>query len=158
METAILNTPVGSLQLSGDAFGISSILYLNEESQSTDIPESLQECAKQLEEYFAGKRTEFNLRINPQGTEFQKRVWAKLAEIPFGEVISYLELSRRIGDTKAIRAVGHANGKNRINIVIPCHRVIGSNKKLIGYGGGLWRKEWLLKHEAGNSMPGLFSL
>ena len=121
------------------------------------MPASLLECVKQLKEYFEGNRRSFDLKINPLGTEFQKKVWYKLLEIPYAEVISYLELSKRLGNVKAIRAVGHANGQNRINIIIPCHRVIGSDSRLVGYGGGLWRKEWLLRHEAGNSIPGLFS-
>ena len=116
----------------------------------------LQDCADQLDEYFQGVRFAFDLPLTPAGTSFQQRVWSALAAIPYGEVISYIELSRRIGDAKAVRAVGSANGKNPIAILIPCHRVIGANGKLTGYAGELWRKEWLLKHELSDSRVGLF--
>ena len=101
----------------------------------------------QLDEYFAGERIVFDLKIQQAGTPFQQQVWNELAKIPFGKTISYLQLSQRIGNVKAIRAVGAANGKNNLPIVIPCHRVIGSNGTLTGYAGGLWRKQWLLEHE-----------
>lgn len=156
MQVFHYSSPIGTLRLSGNDSGIESILYVNEEAEETQVPHCLQACIQQLDEYFQGKRTGFDLRLTPKGTEFQLAIWKLLREIPYGETISYLELSKRWGDTKAIRAVGHANGQNKLNIVIPCHRVIGSNQKLIGYGGGLWRKEWLLKHEASQLMPGLF--
>jgi methylated-DNA-[protein]-cysteine S-methyltransferase len=105
-------------------------------------------CARQFDEYFAGTRKEFNLITDPKGTPFQESVWKELLNIPYGFTISYLELSRRLNHEKAIRAVGSANGKNPINIIIPCHRVIGMDGSLTGYGGGLWRKKWLLEHEA----------
>ncbi len=108
----------------------------------------LLDCAKQLEEYFAGSRKIFNLTHLQKGTPFQASVWNELLEIPYGQTISYLTLSKRLGNTKAIRAVGTANGKNALGIVIPCHRVIGSDGSLIGYAGDLWRKKWLLEHEA----------
>jgi len=115
------------------------------EAVSNDI---LISCAGQLDEYFAGKRNEFRIKTNPSGTSFQEGVWKELLNIPYGTTISYLELSRRLNNEKAIRAVGSANGKNPINIIIPCHRVIGADGSLTGYGGGLWRKKWLLEHEA----------
>lgn len=102
---------------------------------------------EQLAEYFAGKRTEFDLPYKFKGTEFQQEVWNQLNKIPFGETISYLELAQRIGRPKAVRAVGQANGRNPICIMVPCHRVVGMNGTLTGYGGGLTRKEFLLKHE-----------
>lgn len=102
----------------------------------------------QLEEYFAGKRQRFDLELLPIGTEFQRQVWAELARIPYGETISYGELAHRIGNAKAMRAVGLANGRNPIPIVVPCHRVIGANGSLTGFGGGIERKRWLLEHEA----------
>ena len=104
-------------------------------------------CISQLKEYFAGLRYSFDLMLDPQGTEFQRTVWHELYKIPYGVTISYHELSKRILNEKAVRAVGAANGKNPISIIIPCHRVIGANGKLVGYGGGLWRKKWLLEHE-----------
>lgn len=105
--------------------------------------------ARQIEEFFAGKRQTFDFELAPQGTSFQKRVWAELLNIPFGETISYGELARRIGNPAASRAVGHANGQNPIAVIVPCHRVIGSNGKLTGYGGGLDLKEKLLNWERG---------
>ncbi|MBD0368698.1 MAG: methylated-DNA--[protein]-cysteine S-methyltransferase, partial [Flavisolibacter sp.] len=108
----------------------------------------LKTVLQQLQEYFEGKRKIFDLPLQQQGTEFQQRVWNQLLQVPFGKTISYLELARKIGDVKAIRAVGTANGKNNLAIVVPCHRVIGTNTRLTGYAGGLWRKQWLLEHEA----------
>ena len=114
---------------------------------SVDIPESLRECVQQLKEYFKGERTNFNLLLNPQGTKFQKLVWQELCDIEYGKTISYLVQSKQIGDIKAVRAGAAANGKNPISIVIPCHRVIGSDGSLTGYAGGVWRKKWLLDYE-----------
>ena len=114
---------------------------------SVDIPECLRECVQQLKEYFKGERTNFNLLLNPQGTKFQKLVWQELCDIEYGKTISYLVQSKQIGDIKAVRAVAAANGKNPISIVIPCHRVIGSDGSLTGYAGGIWRKKWLLDYE-----------
>ena len=114
---------------------------------SVDIPESLRECVQQLKEYFKGERTNFNLLLNPQGTKFQKLVWQELCDIEYAKTISYLAQSKQIGDIKAVRAVAAANGKNPISIVIPCHRVIGSDGSLTGYAGGVWRKKWLLDYE-----------
>ena len=109
------------------------------------------QCVNQLDEYFQAKRKVFELALAPQGTDFQKRVWAQLLEIPYGETVSYLDVARAIGNAKSIRAVGAANGANPLSIIVPCHRVIGSDGKLTGYGGGLWRKEWLLNHERRHS-------
>ncbi len=106
------------------------------------------ETCAQLTEYFAGQLHEFDVRLAPAGTEFQKRVWDELYRIPFGASISYGELARRIGQPTASRAVGAANGRNPISIIVPCHRVIGANGTLTGYGGGMDRKKWLLEHEA----------
>ena len=103
---------------------------------------------EQLDAYFAGELESFELDLDPHGTPFQQRVWAELARIPYGETISYSELAHRLGDPKLVRAVGLANGRNPISIVIPCHRVIGADGSLVGYGGGLERKRWLLEHEA----------
>jgi methylated-DNA-[protein]-cysteine S-methyltransferase len=108
----------------------------------------LLEASRQLQAYFAGERREFDLPLAPYGSDFQRRVWSALLEIPYGETISYLELARRLGDPRAVRAVGSANGRNPISIIIPCHRVIGADGSLVGYGGGLERKRWLLRHEA----------
>lgn len=123
-------------------------MFSDEELPENILNETLHyECAEQLTSFFEGKRKTFELPFQQSGTPFRQRVWQELMNIPFGETISYYELSRRLGDVKAIRAVGSANGKNDIAIIVPCHRVIGSDNKLTGYAGGLWRKEWLLKHE-----------
>jgi len=141
-------TPIGTARIVGDDDGISSITVLDsEEESSTNIPECLQECVKQLDEYFQKKRSSFNLNLNPQGTAFQKEVWSTLQRIPYGRTKSYLKMSEEMGEVKAIRAVASANGKNPLWIVIPCHRVIGSDGSLTGYSGGLWRKRWLLEYE-----------
>ena len=157
LESARISSPVGILEISGSNQGIRSILFINEKSEPTAIPVILEDCVKQLNEYFAGTRRNFELLLDPVGTDFQLNVWQQLQTIPFGKTISYLELARLTGSEFNTRAVGNANGKNKINIVVPCHRVIGSSGKLTGYGGGLWRKEILLKHEMGQSLPGLFS-
>lgn len=158
IESTHIQSPVGTIKISGSDDGIRSVLFLDELIEpQTPVPACLQECVDQLNEYFARKRQSFNIKTDPQGTEFQLKVWEKLQHIPFGKTISYLELARMTGSETNTRAVGNANGKNKINIVVPCHRVIGSNGKLTGYGGGLWRKEILLKLEMGNKMPGLFS-
>jgi methylated-DNA-[protein]-cysteine S-methyltransferase len=107
----------------------------------------IDECISELTEYFSGRRKFFSFEMNPQGSEFQRKVWAELQNIPFGKTISYQELAIRVGDIKSIRAVGLANGQNPIAIAIPCHRVIGKSGDLVGYGGGLEKKAWLLQHE-----------
>ena len=125
-------------------------LKINEDEIDFNTEHSvvIKNCIRQLDEYFAGKRKDFELPVTQYGTEFQKRVWNELLQIPYGKTISYHELSKRIGNVKAIRAVGACNGSNKICIIVPCHRVIGSNGDLTGYGGDLWRKKWLLQHEA----------
>ena len=115
-----------------------------------ETPLVLAECYNQLDEYFKGKRHEFTFPYQLEGTSFQKMVWNALNEIPYSKTWSYKEIALSIGNEKAVRAVGSANGKNKLSIVIPCHRVIGSNGTLTGYAGGLWRKEWLLHHERVN--------
>lgn len=157
MESCIVNSPLGFTKIVGDDQGVSSITVLNSEETITDIiPDVLQDCVYQLQEYFEGKRHTFGLKLNPKGTDFQKRVWQQLVKIPFGKTISYLELSKRLGDVKAIRAAASANGKNPLWIIIPCHRVIGSDGSLTGYASGLGRKQWLLNHESPNKQQTLF--
>jgi methylated-DNA-[protein]-cysteine S-methyltransferase len=156
-EAARIQSPVGIIEITGSEAGIRSVIFMDKSSEPTPVPDCLQECVTQLNEYFAGKRRQFELKLDPQGTEFQLKVWERLELIPFGKTISYLELARMTGNEANTRAVGNANGKNKINIIVPCHRVIGSNGKLTGYGGGLWRKEILLKLETGDTMPGLFA-
>lgn len=147
MATANIDTPLGNLNIEGDELGIQKISFEETVRITPVIPVCLQEAIKQLMEYFEGKRTEFKLLLNPHGTEFQKKVWQELSKIPFGKTKSYQEIANQLGDTKVIRAAASANGKNPIAIIIPCHRVIGSNGSLTGYAGGLHRKKWLLDFE-----------
>ena len=157
METCIVNSPLGYTKIVGDEHGITSISILNSEEKVTDIiPIELEDCVRQLNEYFDGDRQVFDLSLNPEGTNFQKKVWQQLQKIPYGKTCSYLELSQELGDVKAIRAVANANGKNPLWIVVPCHRVIGSDGSLIGYAGGLHRKQWLLEHESPYKQQSLF--
>ena len=157
METCIINSPLGYTKIVGDVDGLQSVTVLNSEEKITDIfPEVLEDCVIQLKEYFEGKREVFSLKLNPQGTEFQKKIWKQLDQIPYGKTTSYLELSKQVGDVKAIRAVANANGKNPLWIIIPCHRVIGSDGSLTGYAGGLHRKQWLLEHESPYKQQSLF--
>lgn len=150
-------TPIGTARIVGDTDGISSVTVIdNDVESSSEIPECLQDCVNQLDEYFNKKRTSFNLKLNPQGTEFQKQVWRSLQLIPYGKTWSYLEQSEELGDVNAIRAVAHANAKNPLWIIIPCHRVVGSDGSLTGYSGGLWRKRWLLEHENPPQQQSLF--
>lgn len=157
MKKARVKTPLGIAIIEGDANGISKI-SVEEDTEvfSTEIPSALKEANLQLHEYFQGKRKEFSFKLNPKGTDFQQRVWQELLKIPFGKTTSYLELSKQLGDVKAIRAVAAANGKNPLWVVVPCHRVIGSDGSLTGYAGGLWRKKWLLEHENPSPQQSLF--
>tara|TARA_R110000765_G_scaffold92283_1_gene174451 strand:+ start:2613 stop:3089 length:477 start_codon:yes stop_codon:yes gene_type:complete len=156
-DVAYINTPLGVAKITGSSEGLSSVIVLDSEEPLTDvIPESLEDAVYQLNEYFEGIRTEFQLDLNPEGTEFQKKVWLELQNIPYGRTASYMELSKLIGDPKAIRAVGAANGRNPLWIVVPCHRVIGSDGSLTGYAGGLHRKKWLLDHESPHKQQRLF--
>lgn len=156
-DVAFINTPLGIAKITGSSEGLSSIIVLDSKEPLTDvIPESLEDAVYQMNEYFEGIRTEFQLDLNPEGTEFQKKVWLELQNIPYGRTASYMELSKLIGDPKAIRAVGSANGRNPLWIVVPCHRVIGSDGSLTGYAGGLHRKKWLLEHESPHKQQSLF--
>ena len=166
METAFIKTPLGVAKIAGDEKGISIISIMEEgdpraklepaEQVTTEIPTVLKEAISQLHDYFVGNRNEFDFKMNPSGTEFQQRVWQELLNIPFGKTLSYLDLSKKLGDVKAIRAVASANGKNPLWIVVPCHRVIGTDGSLTGYAGGLWRKKWLLEHESPSGQQSLF--
>lgn len=157
MSVCTIETPLGIAKIVGDTNGITSVSILNSNEQiSNIIPEELQDCIYQLRDYFQGERKYFSLKLNPEGTIFQKRVWNELQTIPFGKTVSYLELSKQLGDVKAIRAVANANGKNPLWIIVPCHRVIGSNGSLTGYAGGLHRKQWLLDHESPYKQQSLF--
>ncbi len=159
-DTTYLKTPLGIAKIIGDKNGIQSISVTDDVKIPKDIiktvPAYLQTCIDQLNEYFNGTRKEFELQLNPQGTAFQRSVWEELRTIPYGKTKTYLEQSKRLGNPKAVRAVASANGKNPIWIVIPCHRVLGTDGSLTGYAGGLWRKKWLLDHESPVRQESLF--
>jgi methylated-DNA-[protein]-cysteine S-methyltransferase len=149
---------IGLLEITGTEESIKAVYFIEDGEkerhfEGVNLPLVVATCLVQLDEYFRGERQEFELALDPEGTGFQKVVWRQLAAIPYGQTVSYLDIARSINNEKAIRAVGAANGQNPIAIVIPCHRVIGSNGQLIGYGGGLWRKAWLLNHEKRFSSP-----
>ena len=157
MKTCIINSPLGFTKIVGNEDGIASVTVLNSEEKTTDIiPIELEDCVIQLNEYFEGTRKAFNIKLNANGTNFQKRVWKQLEEIPHGKTTSYLEISKQLGNVKAIRAVANANGKNPLWVIVPCHRVIGSDGSLTGYAGGLHRKQWLLEHESPYKQQTLF--
>ena len=156
MQTAYIKTPLGIATIIGDENGVSEISVSQEGEVSTIIPAVLQEAVLQLQDYFEKKRTSFDFKINLKGTKKKQKVWKGLLEIPFGKTMSYMELSKNMGDAKAIRAVASANGKNPLWIVVPCHRVIGADGSLTGYAGGLWRKKWLLEHENPTTQQSLF--
>lgn len=151
----LYSSPIGPLRITVREGYISEILFCDETVKKEATPSGLtardkrviRECTRQLDEYFKGTRREFDFPMKQQGTAFQQQVWDALMHIPYGTTTSYLKLAQRIGNEKSIRAVGTANGSNNLPIVVPCHRVIGSNGSLTGYGGGLWRKQWLLEHE-----------
>ncbi|HSQ33599.1 MAG TPA: methylated-DNA--[protein]-cysteine S-methyltransferase [Peptostreptococcaceae bacterium] len=142
------NSPLGVIKITGSKDKILSLDFVEDKDYiNEDAPNIHQEAYQQLDEYFKGIRKNFDLDLFFNGTEFQNKVWNELCNIPYGETATYKDMAIRIGNEKACRAVGNANNKNNIGIIIPCHRVIGSNGKLVGYAGELWRKEWLLEHE-----------
>jgi methylated-DNA-[protein]-cysteine S-methyltransferase len=161
--TTYYQSPIGIIKISGTENYITEMTFeetiqkphANAEKQ---IPELIIHATEQLIQYFQGARRSFDLPINQHGTDFQQKVWHELLNIPYGRTISYLELSRRLGDLKVIRAAASANGKNNICIIVPCHRVVGSNNDLVGYAAGLWRKKWLLglENKIANGVQTLF--
>lgn len=149
MPVSIYRSPLGPLQVYCSDEHITAVVF------KEDLPEDenkthplLKACLQQLDDYFSGKRITFDLPLMQPGTPFQQKVWDLLYQIPYGKTMSYQQLATQYGDLKAIRAVASANGKNNLAIIVPCHRVIGTNRSLTGYAGGLWRKKWLLEHEA----------
>lgn len=147
-----LDSPVGRIVLVSNDTCLKSLTFSNEQvEESENLPEILQKTVHQLKEYFEGSRFQFDLELDPDGTGFQKKVWKLLLKVPYGTTKSYHEIAIQTGSVLNTRAVGAANGKNPIAIVVPCHRVIGSDGKLVGYAGGLERKKWLLLHEAQHS-------
>ncbi|MCE3227670.1 MAG: methylated-DNA-[protein]-cysteine S-methyltransferase [Bacteroidetes bacterium] len=148
------NSPVGDLEIRYDEHFIYAFLFRNEGySKKEEGPQTklIMEAHHQLQAYFDGTLKQFNLPLQFEGTDFQKKVWTELTKIDFGKTISYLQMARQLGDEKSIRAAASANGKNPFAIVVPCHRVIGTDGSLTGYAGELWRKQWLLDHEAKTS-------
>ena len=155
--SSVYRSPIGSILIESTDEFITALLFMDEKKEAMakdklgietgTNDDIIALCRQQLNEYFKGTRREFDFPFQQSGTAFQQKIWAGLLQIPYGKTISYLDLSKKTGDAKAIRAVGTTNGKNQLCIVVPCHRVIGSNGDLTGYAGGLWRKRWLLEHE-----------
>lgn len=164
MKYTFIESPIGPLFVAGDDQGLSYLLCENEVGHEPDIEEGWEEdaaffkdVAEQLSAYFSGERTEFDLKLNFRGTDFQNEVWRELLRIPYGRTTSYGALAARIGKPKAMRAVGAANGRNPIGIIVPCHRVIGKTGKLVGFGGGLAAKAFLLDLETRHGQQVLFT-
>jgi methylated-DNA-[protein]-cysteine S-methyltransferase len=156
--TAYYRSEIGTIEIVGTEQGIISVGFMEEPGRvMPDFHKCLEPCIHQLDDYFHGKLKIFTLPLLIRGTSFQKKVWNALIEIPYGATQSYAEMARKIGHRNAYRAVGNANNQNNIAIIIPCHRVIGSNGRLTGYAGGIWRKEWLLAHERNFRTTSLFS-
>ena len=154
-DTAYLKSPIGTIEVKSSDKGIVSLYFIDNAEINYTLSVA-NGAISQLEQYFNGERESFKLELDLQGTEFQKSVWLELLKIPFGETDTYLNIAKKLGNAKKLRAVGNANGKNPISIIVPCHRVIGANGKLVGYGGGLWRKKWLLEHEQKYKQLSLF--
>lgn len=149
-STTYYKSPLGLVKITGTEHYISEITFVDDQNdlaEPSGTNEMLHQCIEQLIEYFAGKRRQFDIPVYQKGTEFQTKVWNELLNISYGKTINYLTLAKRLGDPNCIRAAAASNGKNHICIIVPCHRVIGSNNSLVGYVGGLRRKKWLLDHE-----------
>lgn len=147
--TSYFNSPIGWLEINSSGKTLDAIRFLDTEPEVADNTANSfnRKVIKQLTEYFNRERTNFSIPVNPEGTDFQKMVWSKLQDIPFGQTVTYGQLAKKLGDSNKVRAVGKANGQNPIPVIIPCHRVIGANNKLVGYAGGISRKKFLLQHE-----------
>lgn len=156
IQRAFLKTPVGFIEVTGSEQGIRSLYFLDFKVRISRVPHDLHSCIKQLEEYFAGTRQCFSLKLDLTGSPFQLKVWQETLRIPYGKTLTYQELAIKLGNPNAFRAVGGANGSNPVSIIVPCHRVLGQNGKLVGYAGGLPRKKWLLEHEHAFAQGDLF--
>jgi methylated-DNA-[protein]-cysteine S-methyltransferase len=149
----IYHSPIGQIKITAEEQCITELVFIEPESadpyfESEEVlPEIIHQCVNELMEYFAGKRTAFSVAIHQEGTEFQQKVWTELYEIPFAKTLSYADLAKKLGDPKCIRAAAAANGKNKIAMIVPCHRIIGTDQSLVGYAWGKARKRWLLQHE-----------
>lgn len=142
-------SPIGLIEIESSAGSVTSLTFIDERRSEMLKDEVGGEAARQVAEYFEGSRREFDVPVALSGTKFQRLVWNELLSIPFGHTVSYGDVARAVGKPTAVRAVGAANGQNPVSIIVPCHRVVGSDGRLTGYGGGLWRKQWLLRHEGG---------
>ena len=142
-----LDSPIGSVEIEASDQGVARVDFVDNITHKTNLNEHTSAAKQQLNDYFAGDLEVFDLSLKPKGTDFQQSVWQQLSKIPYGQSVSYQDIANALDNPKAVRAVGAANGRNPIGIIVPCHRVIGSNRTLTGYAGGLERKEWLLKHE-----------
>ncbi len=162
--TAYCDSPIGIVKIMADEHCITAVSFVDAEDgeriASPGASPLLQQCLYELKEFFNGDRREFSVPVQQPGTPFQQQVWKQVAAIPFGKTVSYLALSKQLGDSKAIRAAAASNGKNKLGILVPCHRVVGSNGDMVGYAWGTWRKQWLLQHEArfANGVQTLFEL
>ena len=156
IKRAYLKTPIGFLEVTGTRRGVQTVTFIDHKTRKWFTPFCLRESVQQLKEYFEGKREIFYIKLDLLGTNFQMKVWEELQKIPYGKTITYHELAERIGEPKAFRAVGQADAKNPVTVIIPCHRVLGNDGKLVGYAGGLERKKWLLEHEHALSQKDLF--
>ena len=148
----IYTSPIGRIKIVADNDCIQALTFVEatetlSHSDEIESPAVIHQCIDELIEYFNGTRTKFTVPIHQEGTDFQQKVWKELYEVPFAKTMSYAELAKKLGDTKVIRAAASANGKNKIAIIVPCHRIIGSDRNLTGYAWGLARKKWLLQHE-----------
>ena len=148
---AYYQSPIGAVEIVETQDEIVALNFVDKpRSTDVELPATLRKCVRQVDEYFNAERRQFSVKLSLQGTDFQNMVWHQLLNVPYGKTVSYGEIATAIGNPAACRAVGAANGKNPISIIVPCHRIIGSDGTLTGYGGGLWRKQWLLKHEGDN--------
>ena len=141
------NSPLGLIECKATDKGLAHVIFCGEQTSEIKPNHITEVCKQQLEQYFNGELSQFNVPLDPKGTEFQKSVWQCLSTIPFGETASYLDIAKMVNKPKGSQAVGGANGRNPISIIVPCHRVVGSNGSLTGYAGGIERKLWLLNHE-----------
>lgn len=151
IHTVLYSSPIGVIKIEEENNAVTVVSFTDEPlpgKQSSSISKIAEQTVTQLDEYFNGKRTKFDLPLQPAGTTFQQTVWNELLKIPYADTVTYLHMAKRLGNVKVIRAAASANGKNPIGIIIPCHRVVGANGALTGYAGGLHRKQWLLEHEA----------
>ena len=140
-------SPIGTVEIGGNDTAVTTLYFVENRRDAVVSTAVIDDAVEQLNAYFTAGRTTFDLPLALHGTDFQRQVWEQLVTVSFGQTVAYQFIADAIGKPQAVRAVGAANGQNPISIIVPCHRVIGSNGQLTGYGGGLWRKEWLLRHE-----------